>query len=497
MPVAAFHALICKRDHRAALGWIGIIVLFPVAGPLTYFMFGINRLRTRARIFTGHHLPALHLGYERATRDAQIEDDPLIAQLPLPSLALVGGRATGISLSGGNHISCLANGEAFYPRLIEAVDNAENYVLLSSYLFSRKGAAGDVIAALGRAAQRKVVVRILIDGLGAWYSFGSAVQPLRAAGADVKLFRAPSLLPLSLDINLRNHRKIAVVDGHTAFFGGINIDQRHMVTAPDNHHITEDIHFEARGPVVSALHQLFAVDWELVTRAPLVEAAFVGKPPVETSINETFIVEAATVETPAAETPLVDEPSLTASAANAICRVIDSGPGDKLNQLAMTLLGVFAAARTDITIMVPYFLPNHEMVAALQAATLRGVRVRVLLPERSNLRFVDWATRNMLWELLLWDVEIYFKPAPFAHTKLITIDGHYVMAGSANLDARSLRLNFELGVEIFNATLAQEVKTHIDTGIATSRRALLSELDQRRFLQRARDAFFWLFSSYL
>jgi cardiolipin synthase len=462
MPLAAVHALICKRDHRAALGWIGVIVLFPLAGPLLYLFFGINRLRTRARVFTGHHLPVMHLGYERATRDTEPYQDPLVNQLPLVDLAMVGGRATGIRLTAGNAVEPLFNGEGFYPELVRTVDRAQRYALISSYIFSARGVAGDVIKALARAADRGVEVKVLIDGMGAWYSMREAVRPLQKAGVEMKLFRPPSLFPPSLDFNLRNHRKIAVVDGHTGFFGGINIDARHMVEDPDNKNVTADVHFKARGPVVSALHRLFADDWHLVTKQHL-------DPP----------------------------PEVPQSAGKALCRVIDSGPGDKLNQLTMTMIGIFAAARESITIMVPYFLPNHDMVAALQAAVLRGVRVRVVLPERSNLRYVDWATRNMLWELLLWDVEIYYKSAPFDHAKLYIIDSCYVMAGSANLDARSLRLNFELGVEIFDSETAQAMQQHTQQAIAQGRRVELSEVDARPLWQRVRDAFFWLFSSYL
>ncbi|HCS29427.1 MAG TPA: phospholipase, partial [Spongiibacteraceae bacterium] len=179
------------------------------------------------------------------------------------------------------------------------------------------------------------------------------------------------------------------------------------------------------------------------------------------------------------------------------CRVIDDGPDENLDALAMTLLGLFSAARESITIMTPYFLLSRELLSALQSASLRGVQVQVVIPQRSNLRFIDWATRNMLWELLLWDVKVYAQPAPFAHTKLLAIDGEYVMAGSANMDSRSLRLNFELGVEMYDKALAKQVSDHIQEAIAVSRRVTLAEVDKRPIHHRLRDAFFWLFSSYL
>ncbi|MDQ2076333.1 phospholipase D-like domain-containing protein [Marinimicrobium sp. ABcell2] len=462
MPIAALHVLVSKRDHRAALGWIGVIVIFPVAGPVIYFVFGINRVRTKARLFAGRHLPVMHFGYERATREPGDDHDPMASHVDPPYLAEIGARATGRRLSANNQITPFINGEQFFPRLIQVIDEAKEYILLSSYLFSPSGVGGEVINALSRAAARGVTVRVLIDGIGAWYSLQGAIQPLRRAGVKVRLFRPPGLLPPSLDINLRNHRKIVVVDHQIGFFGGINIDQRHMVNDPNNRHITEDVHFEARGPVVHDLHRSFADDWLLITRTPL-------------------------------DSPL--DPAEPAG--TSYCRVIDDGPGDNLSHLSMTLSTVFTAAREHITILMPYFLPNQEMTAALQSASLRGVKVQVVLPERSNLRFVDWATRNMLWELLLWDVEVYYKPAPFAHTKLVVVDDHYVLGGSANLDARSLRLNYELGVEVFDAPLAEYLHQHIQAAIDVSTRVTLERLDQRPFWQRVRDAFFWLFSSYL
>ncbi len=470
MIVAAFHALIYKRDHRAALGWIGVIIVFPIAGPLLYFLFGINRLRTKARVFTGHHLPVLHFSYDPIENPPEQPVDPLVDQASLPPLANVGGRAAGTPLVADNYVKVLKNGDEFFPRLAEVIDNARDYVLLSTYLFSPKGAVAEVVAAMQRAARRGVKLRVLIDGVGVCYSLGAVVRPLREAGAEVTLFRPISLLPLSFDINLRNHRKIAVIDGHIGFFGGINIDPRHMVTAAENRTPTEDLQFEASGSVVAKLQELFEKDWQLMNRKGL---------DLGLGQNEDNATVAARHKGPT------------------VCRVIGDGPANNRNPLAKTLHGVFSAAQKNITIMTPYFLPGHSMVAALQAATLRGVRVQILLPERSNLRFVDWATRNMLWELLMWNVEVYYKPAPFAHTKLTLVDDEYVMGGSANLDARSLRLNFELGVEMFDRDLATQVQQHVQDAIAHSRRVTLIELDQRPIPQRVRDSFFWLFSGYL
>lgn len=133
----------------------------------------------------------------------------------------------------------------------------------------------------------------------------------------------------------------------------------------------------------------------------------------------------------------------------------------------------------------------------MQTAALRGVKVDVILPEKNDIRFVHWATRNMLWELLEYGADIYYQPAPFAHTKLILVDDQYIQVGSANIDSRSLRLNFELNVEIYDQVLAVNLKEYFEELRGRCRKVTLTELDGRPLIQRLRDAFAWLFSSYL
>jgi cardiolipin synthase len=137
------------------------------------------------------------------------------------------------------------------------------------------------------------------------------------------------------------------------------------------------------------------------------------------------------------------------------------------------------------------------MIAALQAAALRGVEVTVILPSQNNLRFVHWATRNMLWELLQRGVGVFYQPPPFVHSKLFVVDDHYAQIGSANMDSRSLRLNFEFSIEIYDRSFAEGVSAHIDQVRRRSREVTLEEVDSRSLPEKARDSFAWLFSPYL
>lgn len=458
-PFAIVHALLFKRDSRAALGWVGISLLFPVVGPLLYYFFGVNRLRARARELRGTRLAFLNIGYERGDLRPPEEAPPERDAHPL---AHVGWITTATSLSHGNSMEMLVNGEAFFPRLVEDINAARHSINLATYIFSGHGIGAEVCDALADAAARGVTVRVLVDGIGSLYSLDAAAKRLRGSGVHVAHFHPPRLLPPTLSINMRNHRKLAIIDNECAYFGGMNIDDRHFVDPPRIRHPHADLHFRAYGPVVTSLQQVFAKDWHISSGEDLEPA----------------------------------EP-LSGTRGEARARVIEDGPDESLDRLTMTLMGIFSGAQRSIRIVTPYFIPPRELAGALQAADIRGVRVEVFLPERSNLRFVDWATRHLLWELLQWGVEVYSVPAPFLHSKLVAVDDDYLAVGSANIDSRSLRLNFELGVEVIDEQLAAEAGAYIDRLESIARPITLEEVDGRSLPVRLRDSIFWLFSAYL
>jgi len=262
-------------------------------------------------------------------------------------------------------------------------------------------------------------------------------------------------------VNLRNHRKILVVDGKLGFTGGMNIGARHLVDSESDQR-TVDLHFYVQGEVVSQLEEIFVEDWRFASGEDL-------------KIPKTKHVPHGT----------------------AYCRCISQGPDDDLDKISLIMMGVISAAQHEVTLITPYFLPPREMIASLQSAALRGVNVTIILPKKSNLRFVDWATSNLLWELLQHDVKVCYQPPPFAHTKLFVVDGLYSQIGSANMDPRSLRLNFELNLEIFGV---ESVKRLVDYAREIRRNSIeitLQDVDRRSLLIRIRDAACWLFMPYL
>jgi len=180
-----------------------------------------------------------------------------------------------------------------------------------------------------------------------------------------------------------------------------------------------------------------------------------------------------------------------------VCRTIIDGPNEAAQKLSKILVGAVAAARKRVQIMTPYFLPSTEMIAVLQTSALRGIKVEIVLPEKNNLPFIQWAANNMLIDLLRYGVEVFFQPPPFVHSKLFVIDDIYAQIGSANIDPRSLLLNFELNVEIYDKAFSDRLSSLISEAVRKSRQVTLEMINHRSRLAKTRDAVVWLFSPYL
>ena len=463
--ISAGHALLYKRDPRAALGWIAVSFAYPFMGPLLYYLFGINRLRTRAHELKGAPVKRLKLRYERPDRVVANADTrlPAIAAHPgLTSLARSSAAVTHRPLADGNLLQPFFDGEGAYAAMLKAIDEARHSVCLATYIFETNKTGRAFVKSLAHAHARGVKVRVLLDGVGEFYGFPRAGTLLKRQGVHVARFVPPRILPPSIHVNLRNHRKLLVVDGARCFTGGMNIGDRHLSQRPPGRAITADIHFQVEGPIIEQLQAVFDEDWLF--------AAGEASP-------QSFIKHAAK--------------------GSAVCRVVTDGPNEDLGKLAMIITGAVALSRKRVAIMTPYFLPPPELINALQAAALRGVEVCVILPEKSNQPLAHWATRNMLWELLQYGVQIHYQPPPFAHSKLLLIDDHYAHIGSANLDPRSLRLNFELVVEVFEQDFVTRLREHFERIKLTAREESLEGVDGRSLPVRIRDAMAWLFSPYL
>jgi cardiolipin synthase len=456
---AAGHALLTQRDPRTAWGWIAVTLLLPGLGPVLYFLLGINRIAARGRKLR-----------RRSPFDIQDQQGRLTAAAPatlpenhLGDLAALTFALTGRSLVAGNKLDFLENGEETYPRMLAAINEARERVYLSTYIFEANTVGRRFVEALAAARERGLDVRVLLDGVGEWTQLPLAGTLLKRRGVPLARFLPPRLIPPSVHLNLRCHRKILVADGRVGFTGGMNIGDRYLAGRKWRKTRVTDTHFRLRGPIVAQMEEVFLWDWGFATGQDTAPPA--GPPP--------------------------------APAGDSVCRAVVDGPSEDLDRLVDVYCAAIGAARERIRIMTPYFLPPRELVAAFHLAVKRGVEISIILPATNDQAVVHWAAQHMLPDILDLGARVYFQPPPFAHTKHLMVDQGYAVLGSANLDPRSLRLNFELGLEVFDPGLTKILIAHFEKIRHGSRELTAEALAGRSLPLRLRDAACWLFSPYL
>jgi cardiolipin synthase A/B len=262
-------------------------------------------------------------------------------------------------------------------------------------------------------------------------------------------------------LNLRSHKKILGIDGRTVFTGGLNIGAENLTHTHPRDPVF-DTHFKFEGPVVAQLIEVFAADWQFATQERLGGDAWF--------------------------------PALAPSG-DSTARVVTSGPDNDLEKIEFVILQALSCARKSIKIMTPYFLPDERIITALSLAVYRGVEVDLVLPEHSNHPTVDWGSRVQMGPLLKAGGRVWTYPAPFNHSKLMTIDDLWALVGSANWDVRSFRLNFELDIEVYHSAVVRQVDELITAhqGVRLS----ASTLEGRSLPLRLRDGAARLFVPYL
>jgi cardiolipin synthase len=378
-------------------------------------------------------------------------------------LARVVGNVVQKPLLAGNHLEPLINGDQAFPAMLQAIQQARHTVSFVTYIFDRDEIGLAFARALGEAKRRGVEVRVLIDAAGTRYSWPPILHALRREGVTYARFLPMFGLWRILSLNLRTHRKILVADGNLGFTGGINIRVGNCLERRPSRPV-QDVHFRIQGPLVSQLQEVFADDWLFTTGEALRGEAWFPK---------------------------------LEKVGPVLARSVVDGPDEDFEKLRWTILGALSIARYSVRIVTPYFLPDPAIVSALNLAAMRGVVVDIVLPSRSNLPFVQWASRAMWWQVLEHGCRLWLTPPPFDHSKLMIVDGAWVLLGSANWDARSLRLNFEYNLECYDSQLAERLDLLVEQKRKNARQMTLAEVDNRPLPGRLRDGVARLLTPYL
>jgi cardiolipin synthase len=461
--IASGHAVLYKRDSRAAIAWVGFVWLVPLVGAVLYFIFGVNRLRRQAAL-----LRATFERYRAQTQADECTPEELHQHLPghtghLHTLARVVGGVVERPLLPGNRITPLLNGDEAFPAMLKAIRESRETLSFVTYIFDRDEVGLEFAEALGEATRRGVQVRVLIDAAGTRYSWPTILRVLKRHNVRYARFLPAFALWRMMSMNMRTHRKILIADGRLGFTGGINIRRGHCLKKNPRRPV-QDVHFQVQGPVLAQLQEAFADDWLFTTG--------------ESLRGESWF-------------PRLDR------AGDVLARGVTDGPDEDFEKLRWTLLGALSIARYSVRIVTPYFLPDTALTSAINLAAMRGVKIDIILPRYTNIVFVQWASRAMWWQLLEHGCRIWLTPPPFDHTKLMLVDGCWTLLGSANWDPRSLRLNFEYNLECYDVGLAKTIETLVDAKQSAAHQVTLQEVDSRRLPVRLRDGIARLATPYL
>jgi cardiolipin synthase len=349
---------------------------------------------------------------------------------------------------GGNAIELLVDYDGTIARLVADIDRAENHVHLLFYIFADDGATAPVVEALGRVAQRGVRCRVLADALGSRSGLRTLGPKLKALGVAVHGMLPVRLVPWKkARLDLRNHRKIAVIDGRVGYTGSQN-----LVAAEFKEGITyEELMVRVTGPVVLELQYVFAADWFLETREVLdCETEFPG-PEIAGDVS---------------------------------AQVLPSGPAFPTQNNQRLVVGLVHGARKQVVLTTPYFIPDEPLLQAMHTAVLRGVDVHLVVSEQSDQWVVGLAQKSYYEELLEAGVQIHFYRRDFLHAKHLSIDDAVAVIGTSNLDIRSFVLNAEVMLMIYDSGVTARLAAEQERYFANSRLLTLAEWGQRSFGSR-------------
>lgn len=449
--------LIRRKEPSSTIAWILTLVFLPAVGSLLFLLFGRDRVRLPAR--RKRELDAVVRAQVSASRNETPDADRtsnlrIVAVSPLEqAMFRIGQRLTHLRATDGNQVEVLALGQTMYDALGHAIDNARHHVHAQYYLIRNDATGAWFRDRLVAAAKRGVTVRLLMDGYGCFALGPAWKRPLRRAGGSVAHF-LPMRRALLQPMNLRNHRKIVVVDGETAFTGGFNIGDEYRGNMPGLG-AWRDVHLRIVGPAAAELQRVFFQDWAFATNEPIDPSSY-------------FVREAP-------------------SRGDAKIAIVTSGPDTRTEAIHRMFFGAIVGATREVALTTPYFVPTESLTVAMELAAMRGVDLKVVLPGRSNHAVTFHAGRSFYTDLLKAGVDIREYQPGIVHAKTLVADSQIALVGSANMDLRSFRLNFEVHALVHDATTAVRLRETFEDDLARCRRVDLEPWDSRAWTLRVKE----------
>ena len=447
------------NNSSKTLAYILLVLLLPVAGSIIYFAFGINYRRRKMfskNILANEELFAkmegrLLAGSKKVLAEAH---ENIRGHESLITLLMNDAR----SVLSYNNVELLINGEEKFPAVIGALEAAKEFIHIEYYIFDDDEIGRTIIELLKRKAAEGVTVRFIYDDFGSNDINDDLLREMREAGVLAFPFYEVKFFLLANRLNYRDHRKIIIIDGKTGFTGGINVSDKYINKGDAEKLYWRDTHIKITGPAVNSLQYHFIVNWNFCSESMLkIEAS------------------------------LFPEDTAKDPGENDLVQIVAGGPDYPSSSIMLSFFAAIARAREKVYITSPYFIPNESICEALKMAALSGKDVRLLLPGISDSVVVNAAARSFFQEMLTSGVRIYLYQKGFIHAKTVIVDDSLSIIGTANMDARSFDLNFEINSVIYSKDICRRLYDIFLQDIEFSEEATLTEWGKRKWWQELRD----------
>ena len=417
--LAIIHVLMDNRLPAKTMAWALVIYFVPVAGIVLYVFFGVNTRRDRL---------VSERSMNEITRRSMLsfvgQQDLRLPENHKQTIDLFVNQSMALPFKD-NTVDIYTDGYGFFPALLAAIRNATSHIHIDIYIFADYALGRLVSDSLIDKARQGVEVRVIYDDVGCWNVSRHFFERMREEGIEVCPFLPVRFPSFTSKVNYRNHRKIIVVDGKVGFIGGMNIAQRYVKGVEDRP--WRDTMTKITGSAVYSLQREFLVDWYFVDRTRLSDRKYY--PPVVSSDYDDCLIQ-----------------------------IVTGGPVTPFPEIMQGYMRVIIAARRYIYIETPYFIPTEPVLFALKTAALGGIDVRIIVPERSDARFVEWAGRSYLRDMTASGVKVYLYESGFLHSKILVCDDSLATCGSTNVDSRSFENNFESNAFFYDETVARRFR---------------------------------------
>ncbi|MFB5676363.1 cardiolipin synthase [Paenibacillus terreus] len=438
-----------RRDAGTTWAWLLVLSFIPVLGFVLYLLFAQNL--TRRHLFQWADLnklgtdKVLHRQLDSlSSDDFHFRNPATLEYKELIHMHLVNNRAV---YTEDNSVLLFTDGRDKFGQLFEDIENAQDFIHIQYYIIRRDTLGKRLLKALTEKARQGVKVRVLYDELGSRSLTKGFFRSFREAGGEVEVFFPSKLHLINLRLNYRNHRKIVIIDGKIGYIGGFNVGDEYLGMNPKFGY-WRDTHLRIQGQAVYALQTRFILDWNQASR------------------NHDISYE------------LDLFPEVVSDGCVGM-QIVTSGPDSESEQIKYGLIKMISSAKKSILIQTPYFIPDASLQDALRIAILSGVEVSIMIPDKPDHMFVYWATLSHIGEMLKVGARVYIYNNGFIHAKTIVVDEEIASVGTANIDVRSFRLNFEVNAFLYDEGIAEHMARIFDKDIAVSHQLTYDEYLKR------------------